>query len=261
MEEKKSSFLSDSYLQYIGPLIIFLGVIRVQTYYGEFGINILQFMDLSEALTSFLDFIIYIVVYLLVHLTTTFLIQSNHDTFHSDRFQKILNTASFFKRLKYYLFDIAEVFFLFGFIILATYVISYFNDDKITKKYIYYMLLVALIIIAISVIFNEIAFKNHNHKRSDEKKVLVYLTFFSLLIIGFVVLKSYMEANAVKDNSTFKGVVIELADDSPIYSNEESYYIGKTNNYVFVHDEKTGKTKVIPMSRVKAIMFLSGDKR
>ncbi len=261
MEEKKSSFLSESYLQYLGPLIIFLGVIRIQTYYGEFGINILQFMDLSEALSSFLDFIIYLVIYLLTHLMTTFLLEGRPDTFHSDKFQKILNAGSFFKRLKYYLFDIALIVFQFGLMILASYMMNYFRDEKIPKNYIYYALLIALAVIIIAIILNEIAFKNHNNERSDEKKSLVYLTFFSLLFIGLVGLKSYMQAKAVKDDSTFKGVVIELTDSSPIYSTDDSYYIGKTNNYVFVHDEIEKKTKVIPISRVKTITFLSGDKR
>jgi hypothetical protein len=260
MEEKKSSVLSEKYIQFIGPLIIFLGVIRLQTYYGEFGINILQFMELGEALTSFLDFIIFIVIYFLTHLMSSFLLEDKPDTFYSDRFQKSLYAGSFFKRFKYYLFDVAQIVFQFGFTIIALYIMSYFTDDKIPRNYIYYTLLIALGVIIIAIIHNEIAFKNHALERSKEKQSFVYLTFFSLLIIGLVLLKSYMQANAVKDNNTFKGVIVELTDYSSICSNETLYYIGKTNNYVFVHNEIDKKTEAIPVSRVTTITFPSPDK-
>jgi len=46
-----------------------------------------------------------------------------------------------------------------------------------------------------------------------------------------------------------------------IVSDDSSYYIGKTNNYLFYYKEKTKETVVYPMSRVKMISFKNRGKK
>lgn len=256
MEEKKPSLLSELHLEIIGPLIIFLGVIRIEIYYGYFGINILQFMELSEALITFLNVILNVLLSYLGYNLALFLLEDKSDReTHSEIFLKIVNAGSFLKRLKHYMFYVAIIITQVVFISIADYIWTYFSDGKMSMESISYIWWATLALILIAIAWSELSYKNHSQQWSKEKLNLVYLTFFGVLMICFVALQGHMQAKHVKEDDIYKGVIIELTDNSTIYSNENIYYIGKTNNYVFIHSELMGKTDVIPISRVKGITF------
>ena len=50
-----------SLIPYAGTYIVFLGVVRLITYYESFGIQILGFLEISEVITSFLDIILAVI--------------------------------------------------------------------------------------------------------------------------------------------------------------------------------------------------------
>lgn len=63
---------------------------------------------------------------------------------------------------------------------------------------------------------------------------------------------AYQAKKNRKDKSTY-GVSITFDDDKILVSDSSNYFIGKTQNYIFIYHEKENKTDIIPMTRVKQI--------
>jgi hypothetical protein len=78
-----------------------------------------------------------------------------------------------------------------------------------------------------------------------------------IVLVGFI--QIYLFANReyykIKKHKSSYGVIVQLDSLPPIISDSTNYYIGKTNNYIFIYHEKTAQTTVYPISRVKELIF------
>ncbi len=59
----------------------------------------------------------------------------------------------------------------------------------------------------------------------------------------------------VKYGHPFSGTVIYLTDGSRYVSDNNDYFIGKTNEYVFFYHENQKTTSILPASKVQSIFF------
>jgi hypothetical protein len=73
MKTPKEPLKFTDVMPYTGSFIVLLGVVRLVIFYERFGIQILDFLEFSEIVTSFLDFIIIILALVLVMSVHSFL--------------------------------------------------------------------------------------------------------------------------------------------------------------------------------------------
>lgn len=114
--------------------------------------------------------------------------------------------------------------------------------------------IMAVVILAFFIIIDvEIERKHLQFNSSLARRRWIKLNLYSLVIIFAIVFySSYQAGNIRKDKTTF-GVSILLDNDQLIVSDSLNYYVGKTQNYVFIHHQKLNTTDVIPMERIKQI--------
>lgn len=64
------------------------------------------------------------------------------------------------------------------------------------------------------------------------------------------------QAKRIKIDKSTYGYYIILDNNQKVISDSISYYIGKTQNYVFIHHQNLKTTDVFPISRIKQISVL-----
>lgn len=78
------------------------------------------------------------------------------------------------------------------------------------------------------------------------------LLMWSIFTLGLVFAFAKSQADSILDNHSTLGTKIVL-DDRELVSDQENYFIGKTQSFIFFYHEKDGRYDVFPMSRVKQI--------
>lgn len=231
-----------AYVPIVTSGLIFLGVSRLIFYYAFFSINILSFLDFGEIITSFLDTIVVSIV-----LVLSLMLQFQPPYKKQDQ-----NYAS--PLSKWQLYALLIIILMIAGALLYFFISITLKDLKFVKIFIIYGGVGAIIIY-----FFRRQYKNHR------TKLIRQISFLGMILIGseiFIMLLTIQEYRGVKINKKFEGTIIEfnkdtyLDDSSNIHiSGKNSYYIGKTNNYLFIHHLDKKVTSVYPMSCVKRIDF------
>jgi len=136
MDDKNSNQINElsinQYLTYVGPLLIFLGMTRLITFYNSFGVSITSYLDFSEVLTSFFDILIIVVIFLAYTSIQNYLASGKSDTEKANKKRlAILEEESFFKIFKRYL-NYFSSFITFGLIVILGCFIASFGFNWIT---------------------------------------------------------------------------------------------------------------------------------
>lgn len=243
------------FLPYIGSLLILFGIFRLIVYYQGFGINIINFLDFSEILTSFLDIIVFSIIFIVAALIQVQLypVGQQLSEFNSRNiWDKILKTEDFLKRFVLYikyawpqmtaLILVFFVQYIYGLFSLAQ------NDLKIT----------ALVIIgSIFYIFIKLEY-SYKKQKFEQSKNRIFFNFAVLhfaIVIIMLLFYSIWEIKHVKRDLAYKNVKIEFTDGQKILSNDTIYYIGNTKNFAFIFNAKQNTTQVRAVSDIKSISF------
>jgi len=219
--------------------LIFLGVSRLLFFYNFFGVNILPFLDFSEIITSFLDFVF---IYILTILTTWFIL--------------VKLTQSFWLNSKYILLDKGPWTLIIIAAVITLFIcnIGFLFDLKssIAKKIRIGLMIIS--VIGVSSFLFIIIFRRNNSRLIKDLSVLSIILVYLEGITIFLTIHNYQE---VKDDKLYFGTRIVfnneifLKDSSHTFVSDSSdFYIGQTNKYIFIHHLKDKITSVYPISNV-----------
>lgn len=246
-------FRITEYLSYVGPLMIFLGMTKLITFYNEFGVSIVSYLDFSEVITSFFDIIFIVLLFFSFASVQNFVMgDKNQAEIAQKQRQEIIKQKDFWKTLWLYIIYLKRIL-IFGLIVILGSLISHsiFNWIETFTVFSIVGLFFCLIIFLVTIV--EIERKHIHFQSSINRRRFILLTYyFWTFTMGVVYYSSYQAASIKMDKSTY-GVTISLDNNQILVSDSTDYYIGKTLNYVFIFHEKLKTTDIIPMSRVKQI--------
>lgn len=241
------------YLTYVGPFLIFLGMTRLITFYNSFGVSITSYLDISEVLTSFFDILLLVVIFFAYTSVQNFLASGKDDADKANKKrQAILEEESFLKVCLHYLSYFSSLI-IYGLIVISGCVVACFCFNWITTFTVFIWTGVFVFLLIFLIVQVEMERKHIQFQSSLNKRRFIFFVLYFLVFTYCVILYSSYQAGQIrKDKSTY-GVTITLDNDQIIVSDSSNYFIGKTQNYVFIYHEKEKKTDILPMTRVKQI--------
>ena len=216
-EAKFDNVFQKQLLQLSTPIFIVLGIAQLTSYYNQFGLNILNYLEFSEILISFLN---YLSLYLFFIIPFYILI--------------IVNTS---KKVKTTLIILLITAILYLFYATVNTANENLNSYKIT---IGTCMTISLIL---SVCSDQLKIGQ------NVSEIFVLITFS--LIVG-VTIAGIVQAKDVKNHHIFSGTTTFI-NGNEIESSDTVYYIGKTNNYIFYYNSKQKHPIVYPMDKVDKI--------
>lgn len=223
-----------------GALLIFLGVLKLIFYYSYFDIQIINYLEFQEIITSFLGDINIIIIFgITMTLITLFalnMLSRSTKTHVDDILEKILHFISLHK-LKYFL--------LFLVIILIISTLLYLKEIK----YNYFLIYLLTYCTAQMLTFLFL---------SKEKDGEIDISnFYVILIVGISLSMSiFLFAQKEIQESVYnKNEVIIKTTNDTIQCNNKSrnVFIGKTSKYVFIKIKNA--TVVIPSEEILRYEF------
>lgn len=218
---------SDLILKLSLPTFILLGLAKTNSYYNQFHLPILEYLSLSEMTTLFLSNI-YVYSALFYQLAILFLLDNKHFRgsltliILASTFIGVYNVLS--GNFRFNTSDILLVFI--GIIVVATVLIG------ISKRS----------VVAYLVTFD----------KSAKKLFAAAFTLIVLLVISSF--QGKFEAEQVKKEHIYSQTSIKNMN-SYIVSNDTTYFIGKTNDYVFFYNEVEKSIQVYPMNEIQSINY------
>lgn len=237
--ENKNSLLQ--FLPYAGALLIVLGVIKHMIYYSAFGVNILNYLETGEIITSFLGDIIHIIVMLVVgRVFAEFIIKEQ------DYSVNICSDDNLLIRCAKYL-NFAKWYFLCVFILAS---ILCYLLWKNTEIFIMMIKLIAVLFISTFIII--ILQGEHRYYKKNSSRKFPRYTIFLPTILFAIIGPTIREIERVKYDKLNTAIIVQIDSDTLI-STPSYYYIGKTNKYIFFYDDSLGVAEIFPMERVKKI--------
>lgn len=253
--EQKTSNNYLKLLPYFGSVIIFFGVLRLICYYDYFGVNIVRFLQFSEIITSFFD-TLYILIFLIIFsLIQNFLLENKNEVVQRNTLKnEILNEPKFLVRFKLYFALHGTIWFqMFGLLIIYS-IISIFRGFNVYDVLKAFGLFASFFLCA--VVMSELEAKHHRldstqHERTFYTTIGLFVIFMAILI-GM----SYDEASQVAKQKKYFGTSVKFNNDSTFVSDSMNYYIGNTQNYLFIHHQNENSTEVLPMAEIKRILFI-----
>jgi hypothetical protein len=236
--------LTDSIVSY-APLItgflIFSGVTKAMLYYKAFNIDILPYLDFSEALLLFLDELLFLAI---ITCSEIFIAaQADHAV------NKKLTSIRAGRLIKNSLTR-RGIFYLLLILLNAWIFIVYPYQ---------YAIRLSLCIIVLILIINFSIKKMHVYERAyrfKEKKYPkplytigpVVLIFFTLLNI----ITGYTKAIDIIYLKKWRHFAVAfLEDDKKVQSSDCLLFVGRTNNYVFFYNVNTETSTIIPTEEIK----------
>lgn len=254
MSEKKELNLI-SLLPFFGSFIIFLGMIRLIFYYQSFGVNIVNYLDISEIITSFFDILIIVVLQISFSIVQQFLSNSKSENdIRKQKAKEIFEESKFFRRLLKY-FSYFNLILINGAALLIVILIWSFFDDSITWSSYIILTVATVTIFLFAIVRFEIEVKHQQFNSNDKSRQFMAMLFNGLLFVLIVISISYSQVISVKNDKKYNGVQIHLDDDTILNSDGSHYFIGKTHNYLFFYHHDEQRTDIYPMNRVKMISF------
>ncbi|HLG38059.1 MAG TPA: hypothetical protein VI461_00275 [Chitinophagaceae bacterium] len=215
------------------PLIIFFSIIKVVSYYSQFNVSIIHFINIGELPLFFLeDLGMYVLLLIPVVAFSIEIMVKN------ERVSSLIKWIGGILMFVFLLYDI-----LFGSYGLLWIVVFSFSS-----------------FLPFYIVSNKLPHFIKDKKNYDEILWVILGGLFTVFLI-LTMIKAITDANDVKKVKTYFGTQIIFNDSTRIESDSSFYYIGKIENYVFVFDEKSNKTYSYPISTVKRISIIKKKRR
>lgn len=218
---------SELFLKLSLPTFILLGLAKTTAYYNQFHVPILEYLSFSEMTIIFLNSI-YVYSALFYQFAIFFLLDNKH---FRGSFTLILLAAIFISvfnglsgNFRFQTSNLLKVFS--GILIVGTILIGISKNSVITYL---------------------------STLDKMTKKILV--AGFTLLIL--LVISSFQgefEASHVKKDHIYSGTSI-MTKTGSVFSNDSTYFIGKTSDYVFFYNEEKKSVHVYPMTEIEGITY------
>jgi lysylphosphatidylglycerol synthetase-like protein (DUF2156 family) len=222
MFEKLSKYLKD-----LSILLVVFGLLRQLIYYTNFQIPIRMFMEWSELWLSISNDLIYIIPLAILSIIG---------------FENISDNVKPASTVKNKLIKYIFLSLIVGTILAAVYYLWIANY--------YYNRIQMILAISLGVYFIAL-FTNHS-------KMITGKGFFGFsfgIMIFMLTLVTTLDIRSVQ-NGRYKGTVIETEKETYI-SNDTSYFIGKTKDFVFIYRPRDFSTIIIPSNEIIRIILKS----
>ncbi|WP_420553280.1 hypothetical protein [Tenacibaculum aiptasiae] len=231
----------------IGGLLVFCGVLKLIFYYSYFNIEIINYLEFQEIITSFFYDINIIVVFILTMLFVsvatldlfTKKVKSNTDNINVDVIEEKMIDTMYSFRFQY--------FFIFLSIFLILSLLLYLN--KISFNYFVIYSLVFCFINILSLLFVSKSIDKEIYMPNFYGFIIVFL---SLTLSIFLFAKKNIQntiSNKIETRiETTKGVII-------CNKKTGNLYIGKTNKYEFIKLKKSNTIIVLPNKEISKYEF------
>lgn len=234
----------------IGAFLIFLGSLRLIVFYNFFDIHIVNYLEFTEIITSFLDVLAISVFFIVTSLIQGLWMNDQHRDEKQDSIRnQIYHEKSFFRRIFLYFKQNAELIILGAFISLIAFVIYLIYGKALST--IQNIGLLLFVFIFLTGLFYELEIRIQDYKSGVR-------VVFRTMLIGTIIslLTAYLanyQVDMIKNDNEHSGYTITLNNGEILKSDSTSYYIGKTRNYLFFYDGEAHSTNIIPMDRVQQI--------
>jgi hypothetical protein len=231
-----------------------LGLVKVNFFYVEFGINIFHFIHLSEILLSFIPVLIVLFVSIATYVVVTFILGGSMTAGPVVGNQEIRD-SKFWKRILYASINAIPSAIQIWAISGVNAARMYYREQTVLDGYWTTTLFISVGVILLYILLSIISYRTEKDRALEGKLHPIWMIIFAALLLGAAGWFGTNEANQLKNQNATKGVVIHLSDGVSIHSNENLYYIGKTDSYLFIYSELNKTTEVIPIERIKGITF------
>ena len=198
------------------------GLVKLFTYYKMFGIYIYEFIDIKEVVTLFINNLLG--YFLVIGFIALALLR--------------------FSLIEQFVFIIPIAFSLFSVIYL--FIRKRVLLIEIAALNILFWLLFFVVQRLLSFV------KESSSAFESTKNYTLLILLFSLIVYSIV--NALTEFYKVKMKKYYSGTKI-IYNSEELNSDDNKYYIGKTEKYLFIYDERVKATEAIPMSEVKKIIF------
>ena len=254
-------------LPLLSILIVTLGFIYYRAFYMSFGIRIVDYLELPEVLTLFLDelYILYgsiasfIVFYLSLYASSYRKTREREarkgsaavekvDSFSSRKDRAKERKLAMRKSFQSVLWRLLPPMITFG---TASYLLVHKHltlSDSIP---------IVLCGCYLGLVFGKYLFDLEILSRTRFSLLggnQLQIVIFAMLTLSAAKASSQIKVNSIKEKHSNKDVDFVL-DEALINSDTVCYYLGKTKNFLFYYDAGQHKATVYPMSRIKEISF------
>jgi hypothetical protein len=237
---------------YAGPVLIFIGVVRLHLYYSSFNISIVDFLDFSEILTAFLDDLILLGFYALLMIVAVFFTTPKFEGDKAEFVQVFLAEHSFAKRIVAFLKWTSSLIVFLNLSFIAILAARFFKKEGLEPAFWVFFWNNLLVLIVFFVF--EFRYRYFVRYQRHFDPWYSNLLLFLVLLLSILFQQVQYDIRSVKHHKKFAHVTFGL-DDAIIKSDSTAYYIGNTRNYLFFYDEEHENTTVYPMFRVRQITF------
>lgn len=238
-----------SHLPLFTVLIIILGIIKQILFYTNFNLPINSFLGLSELGLIISDDLIVYVPVVLIMLSIIFYFPINNKT-TIKKGQEILNGEEIDKQVKSLKKDLQR------FLLLPRILLGFmltFGIYKITNAVNFYEKIFVAALLQFFVLFAIIVFvQSYFLKHVSRHSSFVALMFFSMLIT-FLLIGISTEIHKV-EKGKYAGTIIKTTDSTYI-STDSSYFIGRTEKYLFIYNSKDSSALILPSEAIKSILI------
>jgi hypothetical protein len=225
-----------SLLPHMGGLVVVLGIAKLILFYCFFGINIVQYLELSESVILFFEDILFYFFALFLPLLTIILFVGHPiGQLNSEVAKRIELENNFIKRtwifLKFY------------------YPLTFFIALSIYSGKPNFALIVITLTIFILWQTRFVLKKYYNSGLEPTYSNIIVLIVVS---IGF----GYSEMkNQVKEiaHGKYKGTILHIKDKEKLVADTDMVYIGKTKDYYYLYDSTKQNAVIIPSDEVSKV--------
>ena len=217
-------------------LLVVCGLSYNYLFYKNFGINITEYIDLSEGLFLFLPLLSsYFIIFFVLFISFYYI-------------DKILELGSEKNRKESINARIIII------IILTTILISgLFISTNVFNQPSVYGLITLIIFFAVPFFFNSL----FSFLGFSIPEILRDIFYILMICLSIILMVSVSKTNRVKTRKGYKQfeVIFREKADSTIKSDSTMYYLGRTKNYLFLYYFKDKKTTILNVSDIKKVTF------
>lgn len=241
------------YLPYVGTILIFLGALRQILYYSLFDFAILPYLELTEALTLFLnDFAIFAAMVISQNVIM-FLFQPKEE-FESigQGINETLKERIFLKRLLAYATNGINLIIL-SIVWLIGFPFWIWLSDKSWTLYFAFLLIPLGVLLFLTFIY-ELRRQWFVKYEAYPKFIYTDLIKLSLILLFYTIMTAYSEHESVALKKKYIGTTV-LTERDTLVSDNNFYFIGQTRNFIFFHNTIDTSTTVISRSDIKKFII------
>lgn len=227
--------------------LVFCGALYLYTFYSYFNIAIFQYLDVSEILLSFINFTFYllpplVIIILFFYLTTIIVSNTSVQKILTKLPPPFLNSEDTLILL--------EVFNRWGLhisIFLCSIYLSIALCISIESPL---LKIIELLFFTNSGFFllSQLGF----NLQEGIKKILLFIILLTIVCVVCFASKNVHSINESPERNT-----VIIITDTIITTNKNYYYIGRTNNYIFLYNATKKESDIIPKNQIKKISFIN----